>query len=171
MAKKRRRKAAKKQSKKVAKRQRKPASAMGRGADVSDEFSPIREDLEAHRARLATRRDELDSLIAHIDGMLGTIEGSPRASAAPSPLRRPAGKVSRRIPGGGGVTVRKGSLKDHIMQVMAGKGTMAVKDITSGVRKTGYKTRNKTLAKSVGIALAQMPNVEKVGRGQFRRVG
>jgi len=45
---------------------------------------------------------------------------------------------------------------------------MAVKDITKGVVRSGYKTKNKTLAKSVGIALTEMPTVEKVGRGQFR---
>jgi hypothetical protein len=45
---------------------------------------------------------------------------------------------------------------------------MAVKDITEGVRRGGYETRNKTLAKSVGIALTQMPEVDKVGRGLFR---
>ena len=63
---------------------------------------------------------------------------------------------------------RPGSLKSVITTVLTGKGIMAVKDITAGVLKAGYKTRNKTLAKSVGIALAEMKNVAKIGRGRFR---
>lgn len=44
---------------------------------------------------------------------------------------------------------------------------MAVKDVTEGVMKSGFKTKNKTLAKSVGIALTQMPMISKLGRGMF----
>ena len=65
---------------------------------------------------------------------------------------------------------RAGSLKDQIAKILSvGKGAMAVRDITARVLKSGYKTRNKTLAKSVGIALTQMPDVVKIGRGVFRR--
>ena len=45
---------------------------------------------------------------------------------------------------------------------------MQVKDIASAVVRAGYKTRNQTLAKSVGLALASMPEVEKVGRGAYQ---
>lgn len=45
---------------------------------------------------------------------------------------------------------------------------MAVKDVTAAVVRAGYQTRNRTLGKSVGIALAQMPNVTKLGRGTFK---
>jgi hypothetical protein len=73
-----------------------------------------------------------------------------------------------RRPRAGRRGARQGSLKDFIGRVLSGHGVMSVKEITAGVRKAGYKTRNKTLSKSVGIALAQMPGVEKVDRGQFR---
>ena len=45
---------------------------------------------------------------------------------------------------------------------------MGVKDVTAAIRKAGYKSKNKTLDNSVGVALADMPNVLKVGRGQYR---
>ncbi len=45
---------------------------------------------------------------------------------------------------------------------------MTVKDVTTAVRKAGYKSKNKTLDKSVGVALSEMPGVKKVGRGTFR---
>jgi hypothetical protein len=64
---------------------------------------------------------------------------------------------------------RPGSLKDFIVRVLsAASGPMSVKDIAAGVLEAGYKSKNRTLAKSVGIALAQMPEVARVRRGVFR---
>ena len=45
---------------------------------------------------------------------------------------------------------------------------MRVKDITAAVRKAGYVTKNRTLDKSVGNALAATPQIVKVARGQYR---
>ena len=66
---------------------------------------------------------------------------------------------------------RAGSLKQFITRVMPSGRAMAVKDVTTGIKKAGYKTKNKTLAKSVGVALAEMPNVQRIGRGQFKLIG
>ncbi len=55
-----------------------------------------------------------------------------------------------------------------IGNVLSGAGEMQVRDITARVLRAGYKSRNKTLDKSVGIALAHMPTVRKIGRGVFR---
>ena len=44
---------------------------------------------------------------------------------------------------------------------------MRVAEITDAVVKAGYKTKNRTLAKSVGIALAHTPGVKRVERGVF----
>ena len=44
----------------------------------------------------------------------------------------------------------------------------AVKDVTAAVLKAGYNTKNKTLGHSVGVALAELSNVVKVGCGMYR---
>ena len=41
-------------------------------------------------------------------------------------------------------------------------------EVAAAVLKAGYKSRSKTLAKSVGVALRTMPGVKKIGRGVFR---
>jgi len=66
-----------------------------------------------------------------------------------------------------GSRTRTGSLKYYIERVLAAGGTMSVKDITAAVLRAGFKTKNKTLGTSVGIALSQMPNVKKVARGKY----
>ncbi len=123
------------------------ASPLGRAVSVVNE-------LDSYRSDLIAQRDAIDEQLAAVDNALRAMD----SSAAPrGPGRRPG-----RQPG------RAGSLKSYIGKVMGGRGIMAVKDITSAVVKAGYKSRNKTLAKSVGIALTEMPNVTKIGRGQFR---
>ncbi len=112
--------------------------------------------LNAYRNQLAAQRNDVDQRIAAIDSALAAMGSS----------GRPAGGGSG--PGRGRHGPRKGSLKEYISKVVSARGgVMAVKDITAGVLKIGYKTRNKTLAKSVGIALTEMSNIRKVGRGQF----
>lgn len=107
----------------------------------------------AHRSLLADRVT-LDARIKALESALVAMNAGPSA-----------GGVRR---GGGNAGFRKGSLKEYIHRVMSGGGAMAVKDVTDGVMKAGFKTKNKTLAKSVGIALTQMPMVSKLGRGMFQ---
>lgn len=65
--------------------------------------------------------------------------------------------------------MREGSLKSYIDRVLrASARPMRVVQITGAVLKAGYTTKNKTLAKSVGLALRDMAGVKKVGRGAFR---
>jgi hypothetical protein len=111
-------------------------------------------------ARLNTHRSEIDSRIAALNGALRSLGGSlgPGISAARAAS---AGRDGRG-------RARRGSLKHYILRVLQGGGVMAVKDVTVGVRKSGFRTRNKTLAKSVGTTMASMPEVAKVGRGRFR---
>ncbi len=115
--------------------------------------------LQHARGQLISQRDLLDARIQAVDSALAAMGAAlPRGPVAAGPRRgRPGGRGPR-----------PGSLKSVITTVLTGKGIMAVKDITAGVLKAGYKTRNKTLAKSVGIALAEMKNVAKIGRGRFR---
>ena len=61
-----------------------------------------------------------------------------------------------------------GSLKEFIVQVMKGGGVMQVAEITTAIKRAGYRTKNKTLAHSVGVALREMKGVKRGGRGMFR---
>ena len=110
------------------------------------------------RNELSVQRDSLDEQITMIDKALTAMGTRPTAM-----------RMARRGAAPAGRGPRAGSLKEFIVKVLSGrKGAMAVKDISAGVLKAGYTTRNKTLAKSVGIALTQMPQIVKVGRGLFK---
>lgn len=115
--------------------------------------------LQTCHAELLTQRAQIDAQIDAIERALRVMGVQPPARRAWVPGRpgRPPGRGPR-----------PGSLKSYILKVLGSGGVMAVKDITSAVTKAGYKTKNKTLAKSVGIALTELPSVVKVGRGKFR---
>jgi len=115
--------------------------------------------LTSAHAELVAQRNQLDAQIQVVAQALKVIGGGRPAAAG---VRR----GGRRPRAGRGP--RPGSLKSYVLDVLGGGGVMAVKDITAGVIQAGYKTRNKTLAKSVGIALTELPGVKKVGRGKFR---
>lgn len=115
-------------------------------------------------AALGSLQAYAQQLVAHraqIEAQLTAVQQALQAMGATAVVRRGPGR-----PRGGGP--RPGSLKDHIARVMSGRGVMTVKDITDGVLASGYDTKNKTLAKSVGIALTEMPNVAKLSRGKFQ---
>lgn len=124
--------------------------------------SNVLRELSQYRAQLMAQRAGLDEKLASIDRILGG--GAPRTpAAAPAAAKRGrGGRRGRRGP-------RAGSLKEYILNVLdqAGK-PMRVTDIASAVVDAGYKSKNKTLAKSVGIALAQL-KVKKYGRGLYGR--
>ena len=137
---------------------------VGRGNGRISRVGPqlVMQNLAGYRRHLVAQREELDGKISAIETAM-TAMGSATMFAAPSG----AGGARRGRPPGGGF--RSGSLKEHIQGVLTNSGDiMAVKDITAGVLKSGYRSKNKTLAKSVGIALTEMKRVKKVGRGQFQ---
>jgi len=121
--------------------------------------------LVSARSVLLAQRDAIEKQIALINQALA-------AASAALPRRR--GRPLKLAPIGGPAAApagayRAGSLKDFIVRVLsAGSGPMSVKDIATGVLEAGYKSKNRTLAKSVGIALAQMAEVARVRRGVFR---
>jgi len=157
MAKGKRRKAAAKKSKKRVPRVKRVRKTTTR---------PRAAGIDSVVAGLQKYRDELVNQRAGLDAQIQAVEQALSAmgtAAGPAP-RRAAGRPRRATAGG----YRAGSLKDCIADVLSGGGVMAVRDITDGVLKAGYKTKNKTLAKSVGIALTEMKNVTKVGRGRFK---
>jgi hypothetical protein len=129
-----------------------PQRACGRG---------VAQHLNAALSELYAQRSSLDAQIESIERTLGEVG----AAVPAAPARRAAATPG---PGRGRRGPRSGSLKEHIANVLsAAGGVMSVKDITDAVIASGYKSKNKTLGKSVGIALTQMPNVKKVSRGKF----
>jgi hypothetical protein len=157
----RRRPAAKRPARKLARRAakrpaRKPAGRAAQRAPRRQK-APLLLQMQKYRSDLLQQRAHVESQIDAIDKALAAMGSTVRAPARGHRGGRRGGRT------------RAGSLKSHIEHVLrTGGRAMAVKDITTGVLKAGFKTKNKTLAKSVGLALAQMPNVRKVSRGMFR---
>ena len=118
--------------------------------------APLLLQMQTYRNDLLAQRDQVSLQIDAIDKALAAMGGAVRSSGRKSIGGRRAGKA------------RAGSLKSYIERVLRTRGgRMAVKDVATAVRKAGFKTKNKTLAKSVGVALSEMSNVRKVSRGTF----
>lgn len=118
--------------------------------------------LREFHATLMQKRDDLSQQISAIEQAIAGIGGQPAVPSA----GRGGGRRGRR--GGGGKRPPEGTLKAYIERVLRKSGQpMQVKAITAAVRAAGYPTTNKTLEKSVGIAVTQIPGVKKVKRGTF----
>ncbi len=130
------------------------------GRPRADDISAVVRSLQGYHAQLLDRRAQLEEQISAVESALRAVG----AAAGGRPTAR-VGRGPGRPPGG---APRPGSLKDYILRVLSSGGVMAVKDIAAAVVKAGYQSKNKTLAKSVGIALRQLKEVRKVGRGRFR---
>jgi hypothetical protein len=116
--------------------------------------------LQAFRDELAAQRSQVDVQLVAVEGALAAISTSPHPVTA-----RSAGRAR-----GGGA--RRGSLREYIERVLRGRSRpISVKGVTAAVLKAGYRSKNKTLDKSVGVALAEMRQVVKVARGQYRLRG
>jgi len=149
----------------------------GRGARTrpdtiaDDAFASASRELNAVRDNLLAQRAQFDQKIAAIEDAIRQVGGTVAGGAA-SPARGGGrggrGRRGRRPAGGAAGGFRAGSLKDYVTAALGKGDVMGIGEIEQGVRTAGYKTKNKTLAKSIGIALAQMPNVKRVGRGQYR---
>src|SRR4030042_1389274 len=125
----------------------KPAARKPQVVGVAQAVSTLR----AYCAALQAQRADLDTQIQSVEQALHVMGAAPaKARPAAAPAVRPG---ARRAAGRG---PRPGSLKEYIMNTLRGGGTLAVKDITAGVLAAGYKSQNKTLAKSVGIALTEI---------------
>lgn len=157
MAKKRRKKkATSTTAKKVTRRRGRPPGR--RTPTPADPMSGAMTNLEQALQKLRAERDRLDEQINALEGALAAMGRGP-APAAPTPTPTTRGGRGRRG--------ESGTLRDYVQRVMKGRGEMQVRDITDAVIAAGYPTQNKTLAKSVGIVLTQLPNVKKTGRGRF----
>lgn len=141
------------------KRRRGRVAGQGQVAPLGSMLSELN---ELH-ARLQRQRSSLDDQIAAVGNAIRALSGSRPASRSPAAMpasARPAGQPSG---------YRRGSIKEHILRFLASAGgPMGVQEVTRGVLRSGYKSRNKTLAKSVGIALGGMKEVRRVGRGRYQ---
>ncbi len=115
-------------------------------------------DVRTWRAELAARQAELANQVAALDQLLAVLDGvAPKAATTPGPRGRSRGRV------------RQGPLKSFVVRVLrAARRPMRRIEIADAVLKAGYKSRDKTFAKSVGVALRTVPGVKKLGRGVYQ---
>ena len=142
----------------------KAAKAKAKWRVQTDDPAQLLNDVRAWRSELAAQQAQLAVQLAALDQLRETL-----GSTAPKPTAGRALK-GRRIRGGHG-GAREGSLKSYLDRVLrATRRPMRRAEVTAAVLKAGYKSRSKTLAKSVGVALRTMSGVKKIGRGVFRAV-
>lgn len=130
------------------------------------------------RSALVAQRDQLDRRIASLDEVIDDFGGAvpvavKRGKPGPKPGKRAGAKPGPRpaAAGHGPKPPRRGSLKEFILGAMKPGQVARVGEIATTVVKMGYKSDNKTLAKSAGIAMAEMvrsKHLKKVGRGRFK---
>lgn len=139
-----------KQPRQSAKRTRRPIRSSGE----SGQFGTLVASLRGSHQALTAERNALDAQITALESALAAM-GAASASRNAKP---PASKTQ----------YRPGSLKAYIQRVLSDAGTpMPVGEITASVVRGGFKSKNKTLGTSVGIALADMPTVRRVKRGVY----
>ena len=117
-------------------------------------------------ASLRTYHEELSAQVTALDSQMNAVAGAMQAlGTTPSP--RVARPLKKR--GGGGDGGRAGSLKDFIVRALRQVSTpQSPRQIAARVKKIGYKSKAKDLAKAVGNALPLMKRVKKVGFGKYR---
>jgi hypothetical protein len=136
----------------------KPRAARRQSGTTGAGIAGAIRELSAYRDQLVAQRAEVDAQIVAVEGALAALGASAGGTQVPASGRR--------------TSFRQGSLKDHIARVLgAHRGPTSVKDVTAAVRAAGYRSKNKTLDKSVGVALREMRQVVKVARGQYRLRG
>lgn len=126
--------------------------------------------LQSARSALMAQQDKIEKQIAQIDDIMSSFGSVGTAAAPKAKAASGNGRRRRRGPRASNTDSghRAGSLKDMIHKTLTRSGKpMAVKDIADRVVASGYKSKNKTLAKSVGIALLDMNSVKKVKRGTY----
>lgn len=114
---------------------------------------------DSHRA-LVAERDSLSGQIAALESAMSAISGSGSVRG---------GKAApREVGNGSAAEFRTGSLKDYVHRVLSKSPTpLPVSEIAAAVVRSGFKSKNKTLSTTVGIALADMPGVRRVERGVY----
>ena len=145
---------------KTKRRKSRGTSTRSSSARAGGAASPLLAQMSTYRAELVAQQVDIQDQVDKLDAAISTLGG--RAPAATRGGRTPARRG--RPPG----SVREGSLKSYIVKVMRKGQVMAVKDIAVAVRNGGYRSTSANFANQVSNALAQIPAVTKVSRGEFR---
>ncbi len=156
---------------------RKGATRKGRTSRAGNQTGVLPSLTTAYRD-LLDQRDEIDRQIAALEHAITTMQGSASngtvVGISGARRSRPvARRQSRRGPGRPrGSTAkgyRKGSVKALIVDTLSARGkAMRVPEVAKAILAAGYKTKNQTFAKSVGIAMTEMPEVKRVARGVYK---
>ncbi len=127
-------------------------------------FAGIIDAMNAQQSELLTQRTSLDAQIDAFARAMETI-----GAATPTRVTRRVGKKRRRPVEAVG---RPGSLKSYIVRVLRQSSKpMSLQDIGTRVKKAGYKTKAKDVAKSVSNKLAGLKSVKRVGYGKYQLSG
>lgn len=133
----------------------------GPGAAAKAGGGSVLATLRYARAQLISEQSGIQRKLAALDATIAAFGGALSSGGAAAAPQRAGGASKAKY--------RRGSLKERLHQIMTAAGkSMAVKDVHQAVKQSGYKSDNKTLAKSIGIALSQMSTIKKVSRGVFR---
>jgi hypothetical protein len=158
--------AQKKKRRAVAKKRRVPVAKRakrGAGSDLGDVLGS----LKGYQDQLSAQRSEIDSRIQAIDAALAALGAGAAKRVVTRPKRGKGPRAGARPRRGKGA--RAGTLKDFIPRVLRGRSKgLSVKNIAAGVKKAGYKSKNKRLGHAISKALTGMKNVARVGRGVYR---
>ncbi len=141
----------------------------GRKPSGSGDAKRIASDIKAIHRTLVEQRNQMDGRIQAMEQAIAALTGETPSAAPRAAAAAPAQTGARRgrPPGSRSQGYRDGSLKAYIDKVLRTSGApVAIKDITRGVTKAGYRTKSKTLGNQVSAAIADM-KVRKVGRGMY----
>ncbi len=120
--------------------------------------------MQTHHSELLVQRLSLDAQIDAFARAMETI-----GAATPTGRTRRAGKKRRRPVEAVG---RPGSLKNYIVRVLRQSSKpMSPQDIGTRVKKAGYKTKTKNVAKAVSNTLPGLKIVKRVGYGKYQLSG
>ncbi len=120
--------------------------------------------MQAHHSGLLTQRLSLDAQIDAFARAMETI-----GAATPKNNTRRAGNKRGRLVEAVG---RPGSLKSYIVRVLRQSSKpMSLQDIGTRVKKAGFKTKAKDVAKAVSNKLPGLKIVKRVGYGRYQLSG
>jgi hypothetical protein len=146
------------------KRPKNPRRAVARPSQApaarTGSFAGLVSSLQSSHRALVAERDTLSAQIAALESAMNAVSGSG--------VVRNGKAAMRKARDGSAAEYRAGSLKDHVHRVLSKSSTpLPVSEIAASVVRSGFKSKNKTLATTVGIALADMPGVRRVKRGVY----
>ncbi len=120
--------------------------------------------MQTHHSELLAQRSSLDAQIDAFARAMETI-----GAATPTGVtRRVRKKRGRPVEAVG----RPGSLKSYIVRVLRQSSKpMSLQDIGTRVKKAGYKTKTKNVAKAVSNTLPGLKIVKRVGYGKYQLSG